>query len=280
MTGEHHGSRRADRTESASTPSPRISLGRVVRAAGRHVRRDPALALPFAAVGAIAAIADRLRLLDPIPATTLGPFSGTVSVRYAIVPRGVARTGRHLGAVPSLELPYLAWTVGLEALLVVAVGVAGYVTIARTLGVPVRDRPRSLARYLAFASGLTVSLQALGLVVSDPAGVLVSLVALLIVLQLDVRLALAPAYLVAGRGIASAVRASVAASRGTGWTLAGLVIAVGLAAWALAHVPVVGSLLSTAVVATIQSVALGVVVRWRAETSGGTPIRPAASRRS
>lgn len=239
-----------------------LTIGTVLREVAWHLRRDPVLAVPFTAVGALLAAADYLRRVDPIAAAITGAGNG-IDLEYPIFPRGTARTGRTLGGVVDLDFPYLLWAVGLEALVLAAVGLAGFATIAWTTDARVRDSPVALLRYVAVLAGMTVAFQALGRTEFEPGGMLAVLVAVIVLLQVLVRIALTPAFLVAGRGLAEAVRDSVAASRGIGWPLFGVVLTVGLAAAALGRVPVAGPYLSTAVVATVQSVALGVVAGHR-----------------
>lgn len=259
----------ADSAPTRASPSDRrFTFAGVLRTVARRLRRDPVLAVPFTAVGALLAAADFLRGIDPIPAATGAPAAG-INVEYSIFPRGVGRTGRTLGAVVDLDLPYFLWAVGLEALLVAAVSLAGFATIAWTLGARVRDRPVALLRYVAVLAALSVAYQALGRTQFEPHGMLVALIAMFVLLQVLVRVAMTPAFLVAGRGATRAVWASVAASRGIGWTLFGLVVALGIAASVLARAPVVGPYLSTAIVATVHSVALGVVYRHCDPANGG-----------
>ncbi|WP_115862634.1 hypothetical protein [Halorussus litoreus] len=250
----------------------------------RRVVRDPALALPFAIVGVVLALVDRLRLRDPVPTTSpdrVGDVS--VGVSFPVYPSGVRSTGLDLAALVDLRPWYLLRTVGLEALAVFAVAFAGWLTISRAAGVtPSRER---LVSYLWFVVAVRILLGAFGLF-DDLAWVtLLALVALAVAF---VRLFAAPALVVvggdgregdeAGEGDTGSVYAAASRSsrlaHGRGATVFGLVVAFGVAAWLLGSVPAVGALASTALVAPVHAVAVVTFVesvdpdRNRAAASG------------
>lgn len=230
----------------------------VLTRASSRIRRDPFLAVPFAIAGALLALADLARSRDAIPVTRPDSFSETLSVQFSIYPTGTARTARDGGALVDLQTPSLLWGVGLELLVVLAIGVAGWVTITRVLG---EGRSlASLARYLGFVGVLELLPLLFGDLSIDVQGLLPGIVLLVGISLVLVRLYLVPAYLVAGRGFVAAFRDSVDTSRGQRWTIFGLVLVFGIASWGLAHVPAAGALLSTAIVAPVQSASFAAFV--------------------
>ncbi|WP_435179030.1 hypothetical protein [Halorussus sp. AFM4] len=240
---------------------PGTSVAGVLRESVDRIGADPALVFPFAVAGLMLSAVDRLRLRDPVPTTT-APQIGDVTVRiaYQFYPAGVRGTGTRPAALVDLELPYLARTVGTELAAFLAVAVAGWVVVSRALDA--ERTPGSLARYLGFAVGAHLLLGLFALF--DGLGWL-ALLALVAYLSVAVRLFAAPALVVAGRDLRTAVRESVRRSRGETATVVGLVVLVGLAAWLLGSVPVVGALLSTALVAPVHAVA---VVAFAESTAG------------
>ncbi|NHN58410.1 MULTISPECIES: hypothetical protein [Halorussus] len=230
---------------------PGTSAGDILRESVARIAADPVLALPFVVAGLLLAAVDWLRLRDPVPTTT-PPRMGdvTVHVAYQFYPAGVRGTGVRPAALVDLELPYLAWTVGAELAAFLAVALAGWVVLSRAADA--ERTPGSLARYLAFAVGAHVLLGLFALF--DGLGWL-ALLALAAYLSAAVRLFAAPALVVAGRDLRTAIGESARRSRGEGATVVALVVLVGLAAWLLGSVPVVGAFLSTAVVAPVHAVA-------------------------
>lgn len=231
---------------------PGTSVAGVLRGAFGRIAADPALALPFVVAGLALTAVDWLRLRDPVP-TASPPRVGDVTVRiaYQFYPAGVRRAGVRPAALVDLELPYLAWTVGAEFAALLAVAVAGWAVVSRALDA--ERTPVSLVRYLAFAVGAHALLGVFALF--DGLGWL-ALLALAAYLSAAVRLFAAPALVVAGRDLRTAVRESARRSRGETATVVGLVALVGLAAWLLGSVPVVGAFPSTAVVASVHAVAV------------------------
>ena len=240
---------------------PTTSVADVLRESVARVAADPALALPFVVAGLVLTAVDWFRLRDPVPTTTPTQAGDvTVHVAYQFYPAGVRGTGTRLAALVDLELPYLAWTVGSELAAFLAVAVAGWLVLSRAADA---ERTRGgLAGYLAFAVGAHVLLR--GFALFDGLGWL-TLVALVAYLSVAVRLFAAPALVVAGRDLGASVRESARLSAGEVATVVGLVVLVGLAAWLLGSVPVVGALLSTAIVAPVHAVA-AVVFAESAET--------------
>lgn len=234
----------------------RSTLG-VLTSAFRRIRRDPVLAVPFAVGGVLVALSDWLRQHDSIPMAPTDAFSQSLSVKYAVFPQGAARTVRHVGALVDLETRYLLWAVGLEVLVPLAVGIAGWVTIARVLDTD--SRPRALSRYLIALAAFVSLPQLFGGFSADISNLLLGLVLFAMVLFVLTRLFLFPALLVTGSSFVTALRQSYHRSHGQGVTIAGLIIVIGLGYWGLATVPVAGGFLSTAVVAPIHAVVIGIV---------------------
>ncbi|MFD1589327.1 hypothetical protein ACFR9U_20305 [Halorientalis brevis] len=269
MPGEENDEPEMDARSRQASPATRLSTVGVIRAALRRIRRDPVLAVPFAVVGVLVALADWLRQSDPIPVAAPDAFSDSVSLQYSVLPQGTARTVRQVDALIDLTLPYLLWAVGLELVVALAVGLAGWLTISRTLDS--RSHPRTLGRYL-LALGAIVSLpQLLGVSPVNIDNFLLGLALLAALLFVFVRLFLVPAFLVTGSGFVAALRQSARRSRGHGMTFAGLIIVVGLASWGLATVPIAGGLLSTALVAPVHAVALGIISSPETDDVDATP---------
>ena len=251
---------------SISPPSQTTHLSTlgVLKSALGCIRRNPVLATPFAVAGVLVALADWLRQYDPIPVASTDALSQSVSLQYAVLPQGTARTVRHVGALADLKTRYLVWAIGLEVLVPLAVGIAGWVTIA--LALDTHPRLRALRRYL-IALALFVSIpQLLGGYSVDINSFLFGLVLLTMALFVLTRLYLFPALLVTGSGFVTALRQSYRRSHGQAMTIAGLIIVIGLAYWGLATVPVAGGFLSTAIVAPIHAVAI--VTVFSADTRG------------
>ncbi|RQH00856.1 hypothetical protein [Natrarchaeobius oligotrophus] len=226
----------------------------VANAIGR-LRSDPVLWLPFLLAGLLSFAIDRRRAADALPVEA-GVDDATVSVAYAIYPSGVTETVRPLGALVDLRLPSLAYALGLEALAVLAVAGAGWLTIARARGDPLR--PERFGRYLLLVVGVGAGyrlLEAVG--VGYGGGSLLSgLAVLALAFAVLVRLFLWPALVLRGEGVAASLAKSWRDARGQGWTILGLILLIGLGAWALAHAPVVGTVLSVWLVGTIHAVSL------------------------
>lgn len=236
----------------------RLSVVGVLTAVVRRVRTDPFLCVPFSIAGVVVALADWLRVRDPLPAAEPAWTGDTVSVQFSLFPSGTARTTRELGALVDLKLPYLLGGVTLEAAAALAVGIAGWVTVTRGL-----SADRSAGSGLRYVGGLTVVSTLLVLVPArelELGSLPLALLALVVVFLLVVRVFLFPGLLAADRGFVAALRRSVRLSRGVQWSLFWLALALGVTSWGLATVPVVGGFLSTAVVGTVHAVGLAVLL--------------------
>lgn len=264
MTAEPSDGSTADSSASA-TPhdAPTVALLKTVMT---RIRRDPVLAAPFAVAGLLVAFADWLRRWDPIPAATPDSFERTVSVQYSVFPKGTARTVREVGAVLDLRTPYLVGAVALEALVVLAVGIAGWVTVTRALGTD--RRLASLARYLGSLLVIGLLPRLLGSPSIDIASLPLGALALVVAAAVAVHLFLFPGFLAAGARFTEALRRSVVESRGRRWPLFWLLALFGIASWGLALVPVIGGFLSTAVVAPAHAASLAVLIEGVGSPSG------------
>lgn len=236
----------------------------------RRLVRDPVMAVPFLAAGVVLSLVDWLRVRDPVPTTHVPQFGEvTVSVSFFVSPSGLRATGVRPAALVDLRPRYLVWTVGLELLALVAVAVAGWLTLSRAAGVgPSRNR---LVTYLVFVVATRLLLGAFSAFDGLAWVTLLAFVALLVVF---VRLFAAPALVVAGGpdgdglGIRAAAGRSSRLARGRGPPVFGLVLAVGLATWFLGSVPAAGALVSTAMVAPVHAVAVVVFVESVADGTG------------
>ena len=240
------------------TPTARGSL----RFALRRLARDPGLLVPFLFAGGVYAVADRLRLRDPVPvALTDRIQDGTVSVAFGVYPAPRPTTLRPLDALVGLRFDYLVWTAGVGLVCLFAVVVAGWVTFARAeTGLPLRG----LASYAALVVVVDAAFRLVVAVAgTEDLGILVGLPALTVTLWLMARLLAAPLYAARGHGPLSALARSYGLLSGRAWKAAGVVVAVGVAAHLLGSVPGVGALAS-AVVAPVHALAVVAFVR-RAE---------------
>lgn len=232
----------------------------VLRTTARRLREDPRLLLPFAVAGVFVALLDAARRRDPIPETTL-PSLGetTVHVQYTPYPAGTAQTFRELGALVDLRLPYLLYAVGLELLAFCALAVAGWLVLARALDVDAEVG--ALARYAAFVLGLEVALRLFGAVLGHDVSLplLLAIPAFAALAYLAVRLFVVPAALIDGASFRRALASSDDATYGQRWSVLGVVLLVGVAAWLLGNVPAIGGFLAPAAVAPVHAVAIAVV---------------------
>ena len=149
---------------------------------------------------------------------------------------------------------YLLGAMGLELAALVAVGLAGWIVIAR--GVGQSFGWRSAASYigllvvplwiLRFAGGAEIEFTNGGLIFGIPLLVLWAVVL--------VRLFLLPVCLVDGHGLIAAVRESVRLSRGIGWTIFGLIVLIGLGTSLVGSIPTVSGILSAALFAPLHAI--------------------------
>lgn len=237
---------------------PRLSATVVLRDVVRRLRADPFLAVPFTLAGLVVALADWLRVADPLPASEPVWMSDTASVQYSVFPGGTARTVRELGAFVDLQLPYLFGGLALEAAVALAVGVAGWLTITRCL-----STARSARSFLRYVVGLTLVSTLLVLLPTreiELGSLPLALLAVVVLYLVVVRVFLLPGLLATGSGFLPALAESVRLSRGGRAPIFWLALALGVTSWGLATVPTAGGFLSTAVVGTVHAVGLGVLV--------------------
>lgn len=249
---------------------PGVTWPSVLSASVARLRRDPWLLLPFLVAGALRALVDWLRRRDPIPVREMPVPTADglhVHVEYAGYPAGASRTRVTLDALVGLEVEYLAWGIGLQLLVVLAVAVAGALTIARAEDT--EPSGAAVGRFLGYVVGFGAAHRVLGSVDllqgMGPLGV----VPLAILLYLYVQLFAVPGLLVEGRSVGAAVRESTRRVRGVRWAVAGLVFAIGIGTWLLAAVPHLGAALGTVVVAPLHAVAIVAVVERTADDPGG-----------
>jgi len=259
------------RVEPSGGPLAGLTVWAVLRAVATAIRRRPRHVVPFTVAGLVVGLADWIRTVDPIPMQVPNSFRETVNVQFSLVPMGTSRTVRAVGALVDLRLPYLLGAVGLELLVLIAVGAGGYLTLQRALDV-------ETGRTAALRYGVVLALvgflpQWLGTPRVTLSNLLVGLVTIVLFSVLAVRLFLLPGLIVAGQSYRTALRQSQRRSYGIGWTVFGLVVVLGLGSWGLAQIPVAGGFLSTAIVAPAHAFSLAALVR---HTGGASP--PAADR--
>lgn len=249
--------------ETAST----LSVWTVLQAVASDIRRQPRWLVPFTVAGLIVGLADWVRESDPIPMLVPEAFQETVSVQYSLVPTGTQRTIRVADALVDLRLPYLVGAVGLELVVLVAVAGAGYLTLRRAMGTS--DSRAAVVRYGVLVAVVEFLPQWLGTAHFSFTNLLFGLLAIVLFMILAVRLFLVPGFVVMGCSFRSAVSQSRRQSRGVGWTLAGLVVVLGISSWGLAQIPLAGGFLSMAIVGPVQAIAVGRLIQRPVQTPSG-----------
>ncbi|MFP8951587.1 hypothetical protein ACLI4Z_01260 [Natrialbaceae archaeon A-arb3/5] len=230
-----------------------------------RLRRDPALLVPFFLVGVALSLVDRLRRLDPIPFVErerIGSNGINVQVEYIGYPTGATQTAVPLESLIDLHISYLALGIGYYVLPLLAVAVAGAITMRRAMSNR-RAMTDDASLWLTAVGPLFGYVVAMDLLYRLLGSIdvlqgmgLWGIVPLILYFLVMVRLFAVPALLVAGRGFLSALVESDRRIRGNGWTVFGATLAIGLTAWLLVDVPVVGTALSIAVVAPAHAVAI------------------------
>ncbi|MDQ2050679.1 hypothetical protein RBH26_09280 [Natronolimnohabitans sp. A-GB9] len=255
----------------AGNPSPPDSgdPNPLTAAIGR-LRRDPSLLVPYLAVGFLFAVLDWVRRRDPLPALefeSLGANNGiSVTVEFVGYPTGVPQTSVLLESFVGLRLGYLAWGIVSYVLPLLAVAGAGAYVLDRAIGVDRRSETDSWVGSITPLFGFVLAMDLLQRLLGSIEllqSLLFGLLALVIYFFVLIRLFAVPGLLVAGYAPGEALRVSNRLTHGRGWRLFGVVLVLGLAAWLLASVPapVVGTVLSTALVAPVHAVAIAVVLR-------------------
>ncbi|MFC4542892.1 hypothetical protein ACFO5R_13270 [Halosolutus amylolyticus] len=226
-----------------------------------QLRRDPVLFVPFAVVGLLLAAIDWLRRRDPIPAVEREAGFGSngldITVEFVGYPTGIAQTTLPYESLVALEFPFLVWSVGLQILSLVAISVAGALTMARAMGRE-PDR-RAVTSLFAFVVAMDLGHRLLGSIDALQAMGLFGLVPLALYLVVIVQLFPLPGLLVAGRSPRHVLARSRRRVAGRGWSILGLVLLLGLSAWLLASLPF-GTVLSSLFVAPVHAVAIVAVL--------------------
>lgn len=242
---------------SSSARSRRSRNGRppVLDSVAARLRADPGLWVPFFLAGWLLLGADLLRERDPLPLVS-GIDGATIHVPFVIYPTGTTVTRRSLGALVDLQLPWLGYALALEVVAVAAVGLAGWLTMARA-----GDEPIGRNRGLVYVGG--VVLVGLCSRAGDAGGfeyaaesLPVGLVVLALALFVAVRLLLVPITVLRERGLLAPIGASWRYARGRGFALLGILLLVGIGSWLLARVPLVGTVLSATLAGTVHAVSL------------------------
>ncbi|ELY68014.1 hypothetical protein [Natrinema versiforme] len=226
----------------------------VLSAAIGRLRRNPSLFAPFAVAGLVLAVVDALRLRDPIPALEYaGIDKATLSLEYAGYPTAVNRTVLPLESLVGLEVPSLAWALGLHVLSLLAVALAGVLTLTWLLDGEAHFDP--FPSYLGFVVAIDLVTRFLDWIAPHDMG-LFGLGPLAVLLAAMVWLFPAPGLIAAGVSPWTAIRDGGAWIRGDSWSAFGLLVVLGASAWLLASVPIAGALLTGAFVAPVHAVAI------------------------
>ncbi|ELY47517.1 hypothetical protein [Natronorubrum sulfidifaciens] len=237
-----------------------LTVGVVLSTAVGRLREAPAMLVPFVAAGIVLAVADALRRHDPIPSLEREiPWENGLSIdlEYAGYPTGVAQTATPLESLVGLHPEYLAWGFTLYLLPLVAVVLAGVITMARAMN---RDvRLATVGTVFGFVIVFDLVQRGLGSIDALQGMGLWGLPLLVLYLAVIVRLFAVPGLLVAGRSPKRALLESVRRTRGHGWTVFGVILVVGLAGWALASLPG-GTVATTALLAPVHAVAIVVLL--------------------
>lgn len=241
-----------------------LRAGEILSRVTAQLRRDPWLFAPFFIAGVVLSLIDWLRRVDPLPMLESAPTVTDgldITLEYMGYPTGVTGTERAFESLIGLEAPYLLWGIGLEVLALLAISIAGGLTIGRAMDESVSWA--ALARLSGYVIGLHLSFRVIGSFEAVQSMGLIGLIPLVGVLYLFVRLFAIPGYIVAGWSIGAAIRESLHHTFGRGWTVFGLILVVGLGAWLLAFVPSVTTLLTSTVIAPIHAVAIAVFLESR-----------------
>lgn len=237
----------------------------VLSSAASRLRRNPALLVPFALAGLVLAVVDALRTRDPIPALEhAGLDEATVSLEFVGYPTATSGTTLPLESLVGLELPYLAWGFGLHLVSLLAVSVAGVLTLTTLLDE--EAHLGALPSYLGLVVLFDLAHRLVGSIGFLQEMGLFGLVPLAVLLWVLVRLFAAPGLAAAGASPWTALRESGRWVGVDGWSVLGLLFVLGIAAWLLASVPVIGPALTGALVAPVHAVAIASLFEHRRES--------------
>lgn len=251
----------ADRTVERGPEQPDRRRESLLTTALSQVRRDPLLLVPFGVAGLVLTLVDVLRHFDPIPVVErqqLLQDGLDIRVEFAGYPRGVSQREVLFESLVGLRLPYFVWGVGLHLLTVLALTGAIVATISRVEDTePGRTEWGRVFAYILLADGASRVVGSVTLLSVFP----IALGSLVVAFLVFVRLFAVPGLLVQGHSVWAALGESTTITKGSGWQLFGVILLLGLSAWVLADTPYVGTLVSTAVVAPVHTVAIAVFLR-------------------
>ncbi len=243
----------------------------VLSAAVGRLSRNPSLLVPFAAAGIVLSVVDALRRRDPIPVLEYGGLDeATVYVEFPGYPTGVGQTTLPLESLVGLEAPYLAWGFGLYVLSVLAVSIAGVITLTRLLDGETRLGP--LPSYLGLVVGIDLAHRLLGSIGFLQEMGLLGLVPLAAFFAVLVWLFPVPGLVAAGMPPWTAIRHAGAWTRGVRWSVLGLILVLGIVTWLLTSVPVIGAFLGSALVAPVHAVAIVSLFEHHCDERVGMPV--------
>ncbi|WP_049927615.1 hypothetical protein [Halopiger goleimassiliensis] len=257
------GSNGLEPTDGQSEPHP-------VSVAFARLREDPLLFVPFVLVGLVLSAVDWLHRRDPIHVVEWGRVETTgldVRVEFVGYPTGVQQTVRPLESLIGLEQFHLVWGIGLYVLPMAAIAIAGTVTIARSMGQ--RVSVRAVGSLFAFVVAVDLFHRLLGSIDGLQTMGVWGLAPLAVYFGLLVKLFLVPGLLVDERSIRTALGESARRTAGRGLSVFGLILLLGLGGWLLSAAPLVGTVLSSALVAPVHALVIVAVL----EQDGGVASR-------
>ncbi len=245
----------------------------VLSSAFSRLSRNPVLFVPFLLAGLVLTFADWHRRHNPIPTLERPhPLENGIDItlEFAGYPTGVPQTTHPFESLLGLEPLYLLYGLGLFLAPLAVVTVAGVLT----MGWAMERSPDSWAaagtRLFGFVFGIDLVFRFLDSSEIVESMGLFGLIPLVFFLFLLVRFFAVPGALVAGHSIPAAVAESSRLTTGRGWSVFGLILLFGLSGWALATVPTVGTLLTTALIAPVHALT---IVTLRERTRAGTDLR-------
>lgn len=228
----------------------------VLASARRRLASNPGAFAVLLLAGVVVAATDWFQFHDPVPTRRYaGIQEGRVAVSFGFVVTVLSRATVPTSSLIHLESRWLAATLAAESLGALAVVAASSYALARLLDVCLT--PSAVTRYGAVA--LLVRFGA-GRVAFEGTSTLVGIPLLVGALALIARLVPFPGRLVLGEPFRVALSRSWYATRGHGWSLLGVVLAVGLANHLLASVPLAGPV-GSAAVGAVHAAVVATVIR-------------------
>ncbi|ELY94494.1 hypothetical protein [Natrialba taiwanensis] len=250
------------RTESSGYDRRTWSVAPVLSTAAGRLRRNPTLFVPFALAGFVLSVIDVLRSRDPIPTLVSGGLDkATVYLEFVGYPTATSQTVLPFEALVGLKPQYFAWGLGLYVLSMLAIAVAGVLTLTALLDGEAHLGP--LPSYLGLVVGFDLAARLLGSIAFLQGMGLWGVIPLALVLFVLVWLFPAPGLVAAGASPLTAIRQSGVWIRGDRWPALGLIIILGIGAWLLGSVPVAGTFLTGVLVAPVHAVALVSLFEYR-----------------